>query len=124
MSQHALSLSLTGTDDQSLSDRETVGSPSPPPQSASITEAINDAPAPELRKLVQRLWDHMSATRPLIDLTLMRPLGDTGDLKRKAFEECRNCQEYYDVDLNEMGACRYHECESQVIFTNMCSGHH
>ncbi|KAL1581746.1 hypothetical protein WHR41_09447 [Cladosporium halotolerans] len=37
------------------SDQEIEGSPTPPPEEVTVSEAIEDAPGPELRKLVKRL---------------------------------------------------------------------
>ncbi|KAF2717534.1 hypothetical protein K431DRAFT_288492 [Polychaeton citri CBS 116435] len=101
-------------DDVDSVDRETSGSPTPPPQSVSIQQAIEDAPPAELRRIVQNLWAGLPQARTVIDATLRRPLGNSSSLKRKAFEECKNCHETYDVEENEMGVCRYHPLEQEV----------
>lgn len=100
-------------------DRETSGSPTPPPQSASINQAIEDAPLAELKRLVQNLWADLPQSHTLIDAALRRPLGKSRKLKRKAFETCKNCHETYDVGENEMGMCRYHPCEFMVVVPSL-----
>lgn len=56
------------------SDQEIEGSPTPPPEEVTVSEAIEDAPGPELRKLVKRLWDRFTNTRSTIDDALRRPI--------------------------------------------------
>lgn len=99
------------------SDQEIEGSPTPPPEPEEVTvsEAIEDAPGPELRKLVKRLWDRFTNTRSTIDDALRRPIDKSSGMMRKAFEYCRNCHEYYDVDLNALGVCRYHSGEGSDV---------
>lgn len=98
-------------------DLETAGSPSPPPQSVSIQQAIEEAPATELKKLVRRLLADIPQTRPLIDAALLRPLDNSessrsNGLKRKAIEECKNCHAHYQIEQNTNGVCRYHPYKS------------
>ena len=93
---------------------ETSQSPAPPPQSVGIAQAIEEAPAAELKKLVRRLWRELPQSHPLIDAALRRPLAGpssaapAGNLKRKASEVCENCHQVYQVDNNEKGMCVYH----------------
>jgi hypothetical protein len=93
---------------------ETSQSPAAPPQSVGIAQAIDEAPAAELKKLVRRLWRELPQSHPLIDTALRRPLAGpssaapAGNLKRKASEVCENCHQVYQVDNNEKGMCVYH----------------
>lgn len=98
--------SLLGDPDSS--GRETSGSPSPPPQSTSIFEAMKTSPCVKLRQLLRTIWTEHPPARNTIDSTLRGSMNSSGTLKRKAFEKCKNCDEAYDVDCNTMGACRYH----------------
>lgn len=97
------------------SDQETEGSPTPPPEQVTVFGAIEDAPGPGLRKLVKNLWDHFADTRPTIDDNLRRPVDKSPGMMRKALEYCRNCHEYYVVDLNAKGVCRYHSGEGPDV---------
>lgn len=92
-------------------DRETSGSPTPPPQRASIRQAVEDAPPEELKKLLMKLWHELNDARPVIDKTVRCPLPGSKKRKRKAFELCRKCNEHYGVEQNEKGSCRYHDGE-------------
>lgn len=94
--------------DPDSSGRETSGSPTPPPQSTVIFEAINTSPCVKLKQLLRTVWTAHPPARNTIDNTLRRSMNSSGTLKRKAFEKCKNCDEAYDVDCNTMGACRYH----------------
>jgi hypothetical protein len=111
--------SVSGDDNSSA--RETSGSPTPPPQSISIQNAIDEAPAAELKRLVQRLLADVPQARPLIESTLLRPLGNgessSNGLKRKATEECKNCKQFYQIEDNQKGVCRYHPCKFLMIVT-------
>ena len=104
------------------SARETSGSPTPPPQSITVKDAINGAPAAELKSLMQRLSANVPEARAFIEAAVLRPIDNNGEssasgLKRKAAEECKNCKEYYQIDDNTKKRCRYHPCKlSPVLF--------
>ena len=103
------------------SARETSGSPTPPPQSITVKDAINEAPAAELKSLMQRLSANVPEARTFIEAALLRPIDNaessTNALKRKATEECKNCEEYYEVEDKKKKRCRYHPCKfSPVLF--------
>ena len=108
----------TGSNEGYSVDQDTPNPPPSPPlpplQSATIDEAIEDAPAAELKKLVRQLMADIPQVRPLIDAALLRPLGN--GLKRKAHETCVNCHEDYLVEQNPIGICRYHPCKSLEAF--------
>jgi hypothetical protein len=102
--------------------RETSGSPTPPPQSITVQDAIEEAPATELKRLMQRVVTDVPEARTLIEAALLRPLGDGGGesttgLKRKATEECKNCKQFYQVEDNRKGVCRYHPCKFHLIIS-------
>jgi hypothetical protein len=92
--------------------RETSGSPTPPPQSITVQDAIEEAPATELKRLMQRVVADVPEARTLIEAALLRLLGNgselTSGLKRKATEECKHCHEFYQIEDNKKGVCRYH----------------
>jgi len=81
--------------------RETSGSPTPPPQSITVEDAIEEAPATELKRIMQRVLADVPQAHILVEAALLRPLGNgsesTGGLKRKAREECKNCKQFYQV---------------------------
>jgi hypothetical protein len=67
---------------------------------------------------MQRVLAEVPEARILIEAVLLRPLGNggggsesTGGLKRKATEECKNCKQFYQIEDNNKGACRYHPCK-------------
>jgi hypothetical protein len=62
---------------------------------------------------VQRLLSNVPEARALIEATLLRPLnnGESSGLKRKATEECKNCKQFYQIEDNKKGVCRYHPCK-------------
>lgn len=95
-------------------DRETSGSPTPPPQRASVRQAIESTPHSELKKLVTKLWRDLEGSRALIDETIRRPIPGSKKRKRRAFELCHHCQEHYDVNQNIVGSCRYHDGDREV----------
>jgi hypothetical protein len=96
--------------------RETSGSPTPPPQSITVQDAIEEAPATELKRLMQRVVADVPEARTLIEAAPLRPLGNgselTSGLKRKATEECKHCHEFYQIEDNKKGVCRYRPCKS------------
>lgn len=96
-------------------DRETSGSPTPPPQRSSIRQAIEDAPPEELKKLLMKIWRKLEDSRPVIDKTVRRQMPGSRRRKRKAFELCRKCNEHCDVEQNKMGSCRYHDGERSTF---------
>jgi hypothetical protein len=92
-----------------------LGSPTPPPQRITIRQAIEDAPLEELKKLLIKIWREFEDSRPVIDNAVRRPIPGSRKRKRKAFELCRKCHTHYDVELNEMGSCRYHDGEYKKL---------
>lgn len=120
--EHQYAQALAGLIMDSGEDHETSGSPTPPPRSVGIEQAIDEAPAQELKKLVRRLLD-LPQARPLIDAALLRPLGNgassSNGLKRKASEVCENCHHVYQVDTNKRGMCRYHPCKLSLCHSSM-----
>ena len=109
--------------DDNSTARETSGSPTPPPQPITVQDAIEEAPATELRRLMQRVLADLPEARTLIEAALLRPLADGGGgggesttgLKRKATEECKNCKKKYQIEDNKKGVCRYHPCKFPMI---------
>jgi hypothetical protein len=97
-------------------DRETSGSPTPPPQRATIRQAIEGMPVEELKKLLIKIWRELEDSRAVIDNAVRRPIPGSRKRKRKAFEFCRKCHTHFDVELNEMGSCRYHDGEYNTLF--------
>ena len=97
-------------------DRETSGSPTPPPRRATIRQAIEGMPVVELKKLLIKIWRELEDSRPVIDNAVRRPISGSRKRKRKAFELCRKCHTHFDVELNEMGSCRYHDGEYSTLF--------
>ena len=70
---------------------------------------------------MQRLSANVPEARTFIEAALLRPIDNaessTNALKRKATEECKNCEEYYEVKDNKKKRCRYHPCKfSSVLF--------
>jgi hypothetical protein len=71
---------------------------------------------------MQRVLAEVPEARTLIEAVLLRPLGNggggsesTGGLKRKATEECKNCKQFYQIEDNNKGACRYHPCKFLMV---------
>jgi hypothetical protein len=60
--------------------RETSGSPTPPPQSITVQDAIEEAPATELKRLMQRVVADVPEARTLIEAALLRLLGNGSEL--------------------------------------------
>ena len=96
-------------------DRETSGSPTPPPQRATIRQAIEGMPVEELKKLLIKIWRELEDSRLVIDNAVRRPIPGSRKRKRKAFELCRKCHTHFDVELNEMDSCRYHGGEYSTL---------
>jgi hypothetical protein len=97
-------------------DRETSGSPTPPPQRATIRQAIEGMPVEELKKLLIKIWRELEDSRLVIDNAVRRPIPGFKKRKRKAFEFCRKCHTHFDVELNDMGSCRYHDGQYSTLF--------
>jgi len=87
-----------------------LASPTPPPKSISIHSAIAAAPEALLKEALELLWANVPEARFWIDFALREQISETErGLKRLAEEECRNCNEEYDVEENKHGMCRYHD---------------
>jgi hypothetical protein len=74
---------------------------------------------------MQRVLAEVPEARTLIEAVLLRPLGNGGGgsgesnsstgLKRKATEECKNCKQFYQIEDNEKGVCKYHPCKFLMV---------
>lgn len=98
-------------------DRENSGSPTPPPRRATIRQAIGGTPVGELRKLLIKIWRELGDPRPVIDNVVRRPISGSRKRKRRAFELCRKCHTHFNVELNEMGSCKYHDGKYSTLLT-------
>ena len=84
--------------------------------SPELTEAINTATVPRLRKVMIQTCEDNLIVRHVISEALLLPTKDNeiGELditesrKRKRYEVCKQCSHEYETNKNEEGVCVHH----------------
>ncbi|KAK5693398.1 hypothetical protein LTR97_009967 [Elasticomyces elasticus] len=88
--------------------------PSPPPEPASVDDAIANATSERLRIALRALCRENEVARETASRILLVSASATATGKRKRYETCKNCKEEYDVQVNEKGFCVYHPGSKSV----------
>ncbi|KAK3647096.1 hypothetical protein LTR56_008264 [Elasticomyces elasticus] len=113
MSSASLAIELSS--DVHDSDNESEPrSPSPIPQPAGLEDAIGNASAATLRMLMKKICRQNTAAHKVASEVLLVSTPATTTGKRQRYETCMNCEEEYDVQVNEKGMCVYHPGSKEV----------
>ncbi|KAI5358802.1 hypothetical protein Slin14017_G110850 [Septoria linicola] len=90
---------------------------SPPPRPADLQMAIMEAPESQVCLVLVELCVAVSKAAEFADMRLRKPTpGHKVGGKRKSYDRCGNCGEYYTITDNAVGDCLYHEGEREFDY--------
>lgn len=97
--------------DLALEDYQNLRDVTPPVDvPSSVLDAVKFATADRVQGLLIQIIATLSAAKAIAARELLVPIpGASKELKRKAYEECKNCSREYRVEGNHKGDCVYHD---------------
>ncbi|KAK6440720.1 hypothetical protein LTR95_003053 [Oleoguttula sp. CCFEE 5521] len=93
------------------------GSPTPPPQEVTLSEAIASLSEHKVRAMLTKVCATQKSSGAFVTHTLLHPIqgSESVDAKYQArFQACKHCSGEYEVALNDNKSCRYHPGDKEI----------